>query len=153
MPKKGYPIILDEILAMPLTFIVSFPDELACKLVAESEKEIKDISSSLVEGRKTKPGVRAKSRLLNFLGKAEPFASRIFGLELDAGKSCTSCGICWNNCPVKNIKDNNGKPRFGFNCLMCMRCIYNCPEKAISPRFSKFIPIKKGYSLSQYLEE
>jgi ferredoxin len=151
--KKGYPIILDEILAMPLTFIVSFPDELACKLVAESEKEIKDIGSSLVEGRKTKPGVTAKSRLLNFLGKAEPFASRIFGLELYAGKNCNSCGICWNNCPVKNIEDNNGKPRFGFKCLMCMRCIYNCPQKAISPRFSKFIPIKKGYSLSRYLEE
>ena len=34
--KKGYPIVLDEILAMPLTFIMSFPDELAYKLIAES---------------------------------------------------------------------------------------------------------------------
>ena len=43
-----------------------------------------------------------------------------------------------------------GKPKFGFKCLMCMRCIYNCPEKAISPRFSKFIPIRKGYSLKKF---
>ncbi len=152
--KKGYPIILDEILAMPLTFIMPFPDELACKLIAESEKRIKDISIALVEGKKTIRRVKAQSRLLNFLGKVEPFASRIFGLELYAGKNCNSCGTCWKNCPEKNIKRNdNGKPRFGFNCLMCMRCIYNCPQKALGPRFSKFIPIKKGYSLSQYLGE
>ncbi len=152
--KKGYSIILDEILAMPLTFIMSFPDELACKLIAESEKRIKDISIALVEGKKTIRRVKAQSRLLNFLGKVEPFASRVFGLELYAGKNCNSCGTCWKNCPEKNIKRNdNGKPRFGFNCLMCMRCIYNCPQKALGPRFSKFIPIKKGYSLSQYLGE
>jgi hypothetical protein len=34
-----------------------------------------------------------------------------------------------------------------------MRCIYNCPEEAISPRISKFIPIKKGYSLSKYIKQ
>ena len=153
LTKKGYPIVLDELLAMPLTFILSFPDELACKLVAESEKEIQEIGRSLVEGRRTKPGVSVQSRLLNFVGKAETFASRLFGLELYAGENCTLCGTCWRNCPVKNIENKNGKPRFGFKCLMCMRCIYNCPEKAISPRFSKFIPIKKGYSLSEYLDE
>jgi ferredoxin len=152
--ERGYPIILDEILAMPLTFIMSFPDELACKLIAESEEKVKAISESLVEGEKTKFRVKGKSRLLNFFGKAESFAARLFGLELHAGKNCNSCGTCWKNCPAKNIEPSNtGKPRFGFKCLMCMRCIYNCPQKAINPRFSKFIPIKKGYSLSQYFEE
>jgi ferredoxin len=152
--KKGYSIILDEILAMPLTLIMSFPDELACKLIAESEKRIKDISESLVEGKRTIIRVKGKSRVLSFFGKAETFASRLFGLELHAGKDCNLCGICWRNCPEKNIRrSNNGKLRFGFKCLMCLRCIYNCPQKAINPRFSKFIPIKKGYSFSQYLEE
>ena len=152
--RKGYPIILDEILAMPLTFIMSFPDELAYKLVAESEKKIRDMSISLIEGKTTIIRVKGISRLLHFFGKAEQFASRFFGLELHAGNSCNSCGTCWENCPEKNIKRNNdGRPRFGFRCLMCMRCIYNCPQKAINPRLSKFIPIKKGYSLSQYTEE
>ena len=152
--KKGYSIVVDEILAMPLTFIMSFPDELAHQLIAESEKKIKDISLALVEGKETILEVKAASRLLNFFGKAESFAARIFGLELVAGKDCNSCGTCWKNCPEKNIKRNdNGKPQFGFGCLMCMRCIYNCPQKALGPRFSKFIPIKKGYSFSQYVEE
>ena len=152
--KKGYPIFLDELLAMPLTLVMSFPDELAHKLIAESERSIDEISMSLVEGRKTTIRVDGKSRALNFFGKAEPFASRLFGLELHAGETCISCGTCWENCPEKNIERNDsGKPRFGFDCLMCMRCIYNCPEKAISPRFSKFLPIKNGYSFSQYSEE
>jgi ferredoxin len=152
--RKGYPIILDEILAMPLTFVMSFPDELAYKLIADSEKKIEDISISLIEGKKTTFGVEGKSRLLNFFGKAESYVSRLFGLELYAGENCNSCGTCWENCPEKNIERNNaGKPRFGFNCLMCMRCIYNCPQKAINPRFSKFLPIKNGYFLSRYFEE
>ena len=154
LDRKGYPIIHDEILAMPLTFVVSFPDELAHKLIAESEMRIEGISVSLAEGKQTTARVKGRSRLLNFLGKAESLASRLFGLELHAGDNCISCGTCWENCPEKNIERNNdGKPRFGFDCLMCMRCIYNCPEKAISPRFSKFLPIKGGYSFSQYSEE
>jgi ferredoxin len=152
--KKGVPIVVDEILAMPLTLVVSFPDDLIYELIAESEKRIEEISTALVEGKTTTVMVRSRSRLLNFFGKAEQFASRLFGLELHANGDCNSCGICWENCPEKNIKRNkDDRPRFGFDCLMCMRCIYNCPQEAISPRFSKFLPIKSGYSLSPYLEE
>jgi len=151
LSEKDYPIILDDILAMPLTFIMGFPDEIARKLIAESEKRIKEIRVSLTASEKATDNVEFKSQLLNFIGKAEQFAARLFGLELHAGKSCNSCGICWNNCPENNITRNgNGKPKFGFNCLMCMRCIYNCPQEAITPRFSKFIPIKNGYSITRY---
>ena len=150
---KGYPIILDKILAMPLTFIMAFPDGISRKLIAESEMKIKDISTALIPGTKAIVKVEFKSQLLTFIGKLEQFASRLFGLELHANNNCISCGTCWSNCPGNNIKCNkNGKPKFGFNCLMCMRCIYNCPQKAISPRFSKFIPIRKGYSITQYLK-
>ena len=152
--NKGYPIVVDEILAMPLTIVTSFPDELIYELIAESEKQVVAIGKALAEGTETIREVEGKSRLLSFFGKAEQFASRLFGLELHAGENCISCGTCWENCPEKNIKrGNDGKPRFGHNCLMCMRCIYNCPENAISPRFSKFLPIKNGYSLSLYVEE
>lgn len=151
--QKAYPIILDEILAMPLTFIMNFPDESIATLIVESEQKIKDISVSLVEGKKTIKNVKFKSKVINFLGKAEEYASRLFGLELHAKKDCNSCGRCWNNCPENNIKPNkDDKPQFGLKCLMCMRCIYDCPKKAITPRFSKFIPIKKGYSLKKHLK-
>jgi ferredoxin len=152
--KKDYTIVVDEMLAMPLTLIMNFPDELNLKLIAESEKKIADIGRRINEKKPTIQEVKIKSKILNSLGKAESPAARLFGLELHANKNCTSCGTCWTNCPEKNIKQkSNGKPGFGFNCSMCMRCIYNCPEEAISPRISKFIPIKKGYSLYKYTKE
>lgn len=152
--KKGYDIVVDEILAMPLTFIMNFPDDLNLKLIAESEQRISAISNSVMELQISDNVVPGKSHVLNFLGKIESPAARLFGLELHANSQCNSCGICWQNCPEKNIKQKkNGKPDFGFNCLMCMRCLYSCPQEAISPRISKFIPIRKGYSLSKYVKE
>jgi len=151
--KKAYPIVVDEDLAMPLTFIMNFPDEVNLKLIAESEGKITDLTRRIMEMDASEKEVAIKSRMVNFMGKAEAPAARLFGLELHASKECTSCGTCWTNCPQQNIKQKNkGKPGFGFNCIMCMRCIYNCPEQAISPRISKFIPIKGGYTLSKYIK-
>jgi ferredoxin len=152
--KKGYSIVVDEDLAMPLTFIMNSPDDLNLKLIAESESKIADLSRRIVEKDLSKKEVQFKSKIVNFMGKAEAPAARLFGLELHANNDCTSCGTCWTNCPQQNIKQkSNGKPGFGFNCIMCMRCIYHCPEQAIAPRISKFIPIKGGYSLSKYIKE
>ena len=151
--KKNYSIVLDEVLAMPLTFIMNFPEEMNLRLIAESEQTIEELCERISGKDVSEKQVPFKSRVLNFVGKVEPPAAKLFGLELHANKDCTSCGTCWNNCPQRNIKQkSNGKPGFGFNCSMCMRCIYSCPEKAISPRFSKFIPIRSGYSLSKYLK-
>jgi len=151
--KKAYPIVVDEDLAMPLTFIMNFPDDLNLKLIAESEKKIADFCTQILDAETSEKKVLFKSKLVNFIGKVETPAARLFGLELHASNDCTSCDTCWTNCPQHNIKQkNNGKPSFGFNCIMCMRCIYQCPEQAISPRMSKFIPIKGGYTLSKYIK-
>ena len=152
LKQKGYLVAVDEVMAMPLTFIMNFPQELNLKLIADSEKKVVDICQSIIDKKVSVKKVEIKSKILNFVGKGESPAARLFGLELYANNNCDYCGTCWNNCPEKNIKPNSkGKPKFKFNCLMCMRCIYNCPQKAINPRFSKFIPIKQGYSLSKIL--
>lgn len=152
--KKAYPIVVDEDLAMPLTFIMNFPDETNLKLIAESERKISDLGRRIMEKDSSEKEPAFKSKIVNFMGKVESPAARLFGLELHANNNCTSCGTCWSNCPQQNIKQkSNGKPGFGFNCIMCMRCIYNCPEQSIAPRISKFIPIKGGYSLSKYIKD
>lgn len=154
LEKKAYPVVVDEDLAMPLTFVMNFPDEMNLKLIAESEKAITRLADRIREMDTSNREVPLKSRVVNFLGKGESPAARLFGLELHANKDCTSCGTCWNNCPEKNIKEkSSGKPGFGFSCSMCMRCIYSCPEEAISPRISKFIPIRGGYTLSKYIQD
>ena len=152
--KKAYEVTVDERMAMPLTFIMNFPDDLNLKIIAESEQRVAEVCSSIKELHISHNTPEPRSKLLNFLGKAESPAARLFGLELHANNQCISCGICWENCPEKNISQKkSGKPGFGFSCSMCMRCIYNCPEKAISPRISKFIPIRNGYTLSKYVKD
>jgi len=153
LDKKNYPIIVDQVLAMPLTFIMEFPEDVAKKSISESEAAIGKVSESIVNGEKSVNEVAFKSKLINFVGKAEDGAARFFGLELHANKNCNSCGTCVKNCPEKNIKFNKKmKPKFGLKCLMCMRCVYNCPQKAIGPRLARFIPIKNGYSITKYLD-
>lgn len=152
--KKAYAIVVDEVLAMPLTLIMNFPEDLSRKLISESEQRIANLCTRIMEMDPSEKDVQFRSKLVNFMGKAEAPAARLFGLELHANNDCTSCGTCWTSCPQKNIKQkSNGKPGFGFNCIMCLRCIYHCPEQAISPRISKFIPIKGGYTLSKFIQE
>ena len=153
LERKNYPIIVDEHMAMPLTIIMAFKDPLSLKMIKESDCRILDICKDIVAGTKSRHSIKIKSKVVNLLGKGEQVAAKLFGLELHANNRCTSCGRCWQNCPENNIKEGkNGKPHFGFSCLMCMRCIYNCPEHAISPRFSKFLPISKGYSINKYID-
>ena len=46
-------------------------------------------------------------------------------------RACRSCGFCAKNCPTRNIKIVNGKPKWGDNCLNCLACLHRCPYSAI----------------------
>ncbi|GHU64587.1 iron-sulfur protein [Clostridia bacterium] len=45
--------------------------------------------------------------------------------------ACTSCGVCAEVCPVKNIRMENGRPDFLHRCERCVACINYCPMRAI----------------------
>lgn len=151
LEKKNYKITVDETLAMPLTFIMEFPEEVGKESVIKADKKLEVIAESILSSKTSDKVIKLKSKILHIVGKSESPAARLFGLELHANKTCTSCGICVKNCPEKNIKFNKNEiPKFGFNCLMCMRCIYQCPSNSISPRISKFIPIKNNYDITKY---
>lgn len=150
---KHYPILVDAVLAMPLTLVMRFPDDLGRAQVKSATQSIQALAQAIVNEVVSPNGAPFKSKVLSKIGKVESVAARFFGLELHAKKSCNLCGLCVRSCPEQNIYFNgNGKIRFGFKCLMCLRCIYSCPQKAIAPRLSRFIPIKDGYALERYLE-
>lgn len=149
---KSCEVIVDELIAMPLTFIMSFPEDVIEEQIATAKASIKVLAEVIRNSTDSSKAIPFKSHLINAVGKVEPFAARLFGLELHAKKSCIQCGLCVRECPVGNIRmDDKGKIKFGFKCTMCMRCIYKCPTQSITPRLSKFIPIKKGYSLDAHL--
>jgi len=146
--KNNNKIIVDEVIAMPLTLVMSFKKELKESTVKNALEKLKIISSEIKSANVSNKKVKLKSRFITGIAKIEGPAARLFGLELHANKKCVSCGLCWNSCPAFNIKENKkNKPSFGLKCTMCMRCIYSCPEEAIKPYISRFIPIKGGYKL------
>ncbi len=151
--RKGYSIGVDELLAMPLTLVMEFPEETAKNTIKTSIIKIESIASSILNNGVTVRHVPLKSRIIRAIGTMEDPAARLFGVELYADKKCTSCGICWNRCPENNIKEKNGRPKFGWNCMLCLRCVYECPEESIKPFMSRFIPQKRQYSLKNYLDE
>jgi len=58
------------------------------------------------------------------------FYSHFFKVDKD---KCTSCEICLEQCPKKNIMLNeNGDPIWGRACMFCFYCEMRCPEDAIS---------------------
>ena len=114
--RKGYQIIVDEVIAMPLTFVMDFPKETKETLVADGEKMMVEISQKIKHNVISERTIKFKSKAINLVGKLEDPAARLFGLELHAKKSCISCGICWNNCPEHNIKPNK-RINLHLDCL------------------------------------
>lgn len=152
--EKQATVGIDRVLAMPLTIGVKFKAELATTIIAEAEQAISQIAVDLQQAVADTPTIALKSKLITQVGKVEQQAAKLFGLELMASDACTACGLCAKQCPTRNIvMSQKQKPKFKFNCSMCLKCIYECPTQAITPRVSKFIPIKGGYSLQEYLDE
>jgi ferredoxin len=152
LETKGYKVQQDALLAMPLTILSAIPEQQAKTMIRKAEEKIQQIAAGLHVDQETASHVSLKSRIVSVLGRVEGFAARLFGLELRASDACTACNLCIEGCPENNIRmDHASKPAFGCRCLMCLRCVYICPEGAISPRFSKFIPLKGGYHIERYL--
>jgi len=152
LTNKSYQIVVDEIIAMPLTLITIFPENVIKDQLKKAYDITQILASNILNEVVSHKAIPFKSHLLSNIGKIEPVAARFFGLELYAKKSCNQCSLCVRECPEHNIQlKYSVKIRFGFKCIMCMRCIYNCPQKAIAPRISKFIPIKNGYSIDRYV--
>lgn len=46
--------------------------------------------------------------------------------------TCTSCGLCRRECPMRNITlTEGGTPQWHGKCAMCLNCIHRCPVRAI----------------------
>ncbi len=139
-----------KILEMPLTIVKKFDIDYGLKIIDESVKEINVIYQDIINNNDSVINISFKSKIISKVNYIESFFVKLFGLELHANKDCIKCGKCVRDCPKNNIVIKD-KVKFKLNCMLCMNCVYKCPVKAIHPRISKFIELKDGYNIENYV--
>ncbi len=152
LKRHGYDLIYEKMIMMPSNFTIQAEQRLNFDLLHVLPQKVGAIITDIMAGNRLILEPQFQDRLLSVLGKAEHFGARFYGWFIHASKSCNQCGKCVRNCPKKNIKMKNGKPKFGFRCIWCMKCIYSCPCKALSPRILKFTVLKDGFDINQMIE-
>ena len=122
-------------IVMPENYIAMFdaPDkEEAKQIISKAEPVIDNIIDLIKEGKKFPiPRNNLYDRFMS--GPVNKIFYALF-VKADAFKvedKCIGCGKCEKNCPLNNIKFQNGKPVWGKDCTHCMACICHCPTEAI----------------------
>lgn len=104
------------------------------KNVSEITKESNEKLVSIINYIKNRKNNKISKlfKVFGFVNKR--FVKNVSGMDKNysVNDNCTSCGICKEVCPVKNIEIINNKPEFKHNCEQCLACIQYCPQKAIN---------------------
>jgi flavodoxin/ferredoxin len=147
LTKRGYHVVYENMLVMPSNFATQVEPHLNRALLTVLPEKLETIINDLLEGKKRLTVPKTKDRLITVIGVAEHLGGNIFGKNLYATSDCNQCGLCVKNCPKKNIKMVNGRPKFGWRCMWCLKCIYACNRRAILPGIMKSIILKDGYDI------
>jgi len=153
--NKKYPLFSAWSLQMPNNYIITFdtdPPETVREKIRSAKQRLSLIARDIIERKKvwdvhtgSLPGLRSAliGHAFNKFGRSDkPFYSE---------PSCTGCGLCESVCPVRNIRIENGKPRWLGHCLQCLACIHRCPVRAIE--YGKSTKGKGRYHFSEkYLD-
>jgi len=152
--RKGYDAFYDRLFCMASNWLVRTEDALAKRLYTAAVAKTAHMSEEVLAGeeREMRAGLLSAA-LAKAVSVGEAFGGRAFGRLLRVTDACIDCNTCIENCPVQNIRRQDGEITFGWDCLWCMRCIYGCPTQAISPRFMRFCVLKEGYHIRDLIAD
>ena len=146
LPKNHLNVIYAEHIFMPNnSFLFPLPNKNKIeKNRNKADKKIKLICDNIKTGIIKKRGFNPISKILgSFQGNLLPVFEKMTRNSVFINEDCIICNLCVKICPMKNLKNQNGKIVQNSNCTMCFRCLNKCPNKAISILVNK--KIKKQY--------
>ncbi len=153
LKKKGYYVTYEKMLVMPSNFAIQADKELNLALVRIMPERVSQIIQDVLAGNENITHPKLLDMILAAFSIAEHIGAKFFGAFIHATENCSGCALCVSQCPKKNIRMKDGKPKFGFRCSWCMKCIYACPCKALSPKVLKFTVLKGGFDLKKMCRE
>jgi ferredoxin len=151
LSRKGYDPFYDQIIAMPVNWLMAYDDRLNRQLVEVAPQHVQAAVRRILAGERRQLSngwlLRAVLKAIGYL--EDRHGAKWFGRYLRAGPSCTRCGNCARDCPAGNIELQAEEVVFDNACVWCMRCIYSCPQKAIDNKYMNLFILKRGYSLAR----
>lgn len=103
------------------------------EIIKAADKKIEKWAEKIKRGKYPKDGLYFYDRIAGFIcqrfwcyGKTKDYSDK-----LKINNTCTGCGLCVRQCPMKNLAIKNGKAVAGNRCTMCYRCISSCPQQAV----------------------
>ncbi len=146
LKRKGYTVKGEFHYVMPYNMIFRHSDEMAALMWRTAQERIPDAARQIAEGkgRPAKPGAAAKTMagLCRIEHGFFPVNGRLFRVD---SKHCIKCMKCVKDCPVSNIRYEDGRFRFGGNCTECTRCSFGCPAGAIHIGILDFMRVNGPY--------
>lgn len=137
LARKGWPLNAAYSIQMPETYINLPGFKLDTTEGARAKQEsamtrIDRIAADLKARRNERDVVAGsmswlKSVVVKWLFYKVLITDRPFRVK----ESCVGCGICAKNCPVGNIRMEDGRPQWQHRCVGCMSCYHRCPQNAI----------------------
>jgi len=145
LEKKGFQVIYEKMMVMPSNCFAANNDHLAMWLIKVIPEKVSKIIEAVLSGKIRRSKMKRKEIIQAWISRKEKKGAHRFGKLLTIDDHCTRCGWCMENCPVKSIEMDSGKPTFTDQCIICLRCIYGCPSKAIKVKI--FPILKEGFNL------
>ena len=105
------------------------------RIVGEADAKIKKAAAEIRRnGRYPREGLGFPAHLAGLFGQRLWFYNKTSGYsrKLKISEACVGCGMCVANCPMGNLRIENGKAVSLGRCAMCYRCISTCPKQAVT---------------------
>lgn len=147
--KRGYTFFAEYHYVMPYNMVFRHTDGMARRMLDTAEARIPSHAAEILKERENLVKVPVSSKIMGALCLIERPGMRFNGrFYRVSGDKCVKCMACVKNCPVGNIRYEDGKFKFGWNCIGCARCAFNCPKDAITTGFLNAIKVNGRYDFS-----
>lgn len=105
------------------------------ELVRRAEQKVRAAAQDMKAGKLPREGLGFLCHMAGLLGQRLYFGHKTRHytdrLKIDPSR-CVGCGTCVKQCPMKNLRMEEGKARAEGNCTMCYRCVNICPKQAVT---------------------
>ncbi|MEE3467485.1 MAG: EFR1 family ferrodoxin [Eubacterium sp.] len=105
------------------------------EIIRRADLKIEKAAKEIMERNKyPREGLSLFSHIVGLMGQRLWFYRKTTGYskKLKINDDCVLCGVCVDNCPMGNLRIQDGKVVSNDRCTMCYRCISNCPKQAIT---------------------